>query len=83
MIVTAITTVAEGRDLSRAEARDVMGVVMRGEATQAQIAGLLIGLRAKGESVDESTGFAVAMAEHVVPVTPTRAPVVDVDGSGG
>jgi anthranilate phosphoribosyltransferase len=83
MIVTAITTVAEGRDLSRAEARDVMGVVMRGEATQAQIAGLLIGLRAKGESVEEITGFAEAMAEHVVPVTPTREPLVDVVGTGG
>ena len=83
MIVAAIATVADGRDLSRAESRDVMGVVMRGEATPAQIAGLLIGLRAKGETVDEITGFAEAMAEHVVPVTPTRAPLVDVVGTGG
>lgn len=83
MIAAAIATVADGRDLSRAEARAVMGVVMGGEATPAQIGGLLIGLRAKGETVDEITGFAEAMAEHVVPVTPTREPLVDVVGTGG
>ena len=58
MIVAAITAVADGRSLARDEAREVMGVVMRGEATPAQIGGLLIGLRAKGETVDEITGFA-------------------------
>ena len=45
MIAAAIATVADGRDLSRTEARDVMRVVMGGEATPAQIGGLLIGLR--------------------------------------
>ena len=83
MIVTAITAVAEGRSLSRDEAREVMGVVMRGEATPAQIGGLLVGLRAKGETVDEITGFAEAMREHVLPVVPTRTPLVDVVGTGG
>lgn len=83
MIAAAIATLAEGRDLTRAEARAVMGVVMSGEATAAQIGGLLIGLRAKGETADEVTGFAEAMAEHVVPVTPTRAPLVDIVGTGG
>ena len=83
MIVTAITAVAEGRSLSRDEAREVMGVVMRGQATPAQIGGLLVGLRAKGETVDEITGFAEAMREHVLPVVPTRTPLVDVVGTGG
>jgi anthranilate phosphoribosyltransferase len=83
VIVTAITAVAEGRSLSRDEAREVMGVVMRGEATPAQIGGLLVGLRAKGETVDEITGFAEAMREHVLPVVPTRTPLVDVVGTGG
>ncbi len=83
MIVAAIASIADGRDLSRAEAREVMGFVMRGEATPAQIGGLLIGLRTKGETVDEITGFAEAMREHVVPVTPTRTPIVDVVGTGG
>ncbi|HET7366781.1 MAG TPA: anthranilate phosphoribosyltransferase [Gaiella sp.] len=83
MIVAAIAAVAEGRSLTRDEAREVMGVVMRGEATPAQIGGLLVGLRAKGETVDEITGFAEAMREHVLPVRPTRAPLVDVVGTGG
>ncbi|HEY1315827.1 MAG TPA: anthranilate phosphoribosyltransferase [Gaiella sp.] len=83
MIVAAIAAVADGRSLSRDDAREVMGVVMRGEATPAQIGGLLVGLRAKGETVDEITGFAEAMREHVLPVTPTRAPLVDVVGTGG
>lgn len=83
MITTAIAALADGRSLTRDEAREVMGVVMRGEATPAQIGGLLIGLRAKGESVDEITGFAEAMREHMLPVTPTRTPIVDVVGTGG
>jgi anthranilate phosphoribosyltransferase len=83
VIVAAIAAMAEGRSLTRDEAREVMGVVMRGEATPAQIGGLLVGLRAKGETVDEITGFAEAMREHVLPVRPTRAPLVDVVGTGG
>jgi anthranilate phosphoribosyltransferase len=83
VIVSAIAAVADGRSLSRDDAREVMGVVMRGEATPAQIGGLLVGLRAKGETVDEITGFAEAMREHVLPVVPTRTPLVDVVGTGG
>jgi anthranilate phosphoribosyltransferase len=83
VITTAIATVADGRSLSRAEAREVMHVVMRGEATPAQIGGLLVGLRIRGETVDEITGFAEAMREHVLPVTPSRSPIVDVVGTGG
>ena len=83
MITAAIAALADGRDLTRDQARAVMDAIMSGEATQAQIGGLLIGLRAKGETVEEITGFAEAMAAHVVPVTPTRAPLVDVVGTGG
>ena len=83
MIATAIATVADGRSLSRVEAREVMHVVMRGEATPAQIGGLLVGLRTRGETVDEITGFAEAMREHVLPVTASRSPIVDVVGTGG
>jgi anthranilate phosphoribosyltransferase len=83
MIAAAVAMVADGRHLTRDEARVVMGVVMSGEATPAQIGGLLIGLRAKGETVDEITGFAEAMAEHVVPVSASRTPLVDVVGTGG
>jgi anthranilate phosphoribosyltransferase len=83
VIATAIAAVADGQTLSRSEAREVMHVVMRGEATPAQIGGLLVGLRTRGETVDEITGFAEAMREHVLPVTPTRSPIVDVVGTGG
>ena len=83
VIVAAIAAIADGHDLSRAEAREVMGSIMGGEATPAQIGGLLVALRTKGETVDEITGFAEAMREHVVPVTPTRTPVVDIVGTGG
>ncbi len=60
-----------------------MDAIMGGEATPAQIAAVLVALRTKGETADEITGFAEAMREHVVPVTPTRARVIDVVGTGG
>jgi anthranilate phosphoribosyltransferase len=56
---------------------------MAGEATQAQIAGFLVALRAKGETADEIAGCAEAMREHVLPVHPRREDVVDVVGTGG
>ena len=83
MIVEALAEVLEGRSLSRAGARQVMGEVMAGEATPAQIGGLLIALRAKGETADEIAGFAEAMREHVVAVRPERADLVDTAGTGG
>jgi anthranilate phosphoribosyltransferase len=79
----ALQTLIERRDLSRAEARAVMNEIMSGQATPAQIAGVLVGLRAKGETGDEIAGCADAMREHVVPVSPARRPLVDVVGTGG
>ena len=83
MITHAIADIADGRSLSREEAREVMAGIMAGEATQAQIAGFLIALRAKGETADEIAGCAEAMREHVLPVQPSRDDVVDVVGTGG
>ena len=83
MITRAIADVADGRDLTREEAREVMAGIMAGEATQAQIAGFLVALRAKGETADEIAGCAEAMREHVLPVRPEREDVVDVVGTGG
>lgn len=79
----AIRRLLDGHDLSRLDARAAMGSIMDGEATPAQIAGLLVALRTKGETADEIAGFAEAMREHVVPVTPQRTPVVDIVGTGG
>lgn len=79
----AIQLLLDGRHLSRADAHAVMGSIMAGDATPAQIAGFLVALRTKGETADEIAGFAEAMREHVVPVTPQRSPVVDIVGTGG
>jgi anthranilate phosphoribosyltransferase len=79
----ALQALLDGRDLSRADARAVMDEVMRGDATQAQIAGFLVALRAKGETADEIAGCAEAMREHVLPVHPTRDDLVDTAGTGG
>src|SRR5580765_3007531 len=83
MLSWAITRLLEGYDLTRAEARDVMGTIMRGEATQAQIGGFLVALRFKGETAAEIAGCAEAMREHVLPVHPKRQDLVDTAGTGG
>jgi anthranilate phosphoribosyltransferase len=83
VIQAAIQTLLDGHDLRRDEAREVMGEIMAGEATAAQIGGFLVALRAKGETADEIAGCAEAMRAHVVPVRPTRTDVVDVVGTGG
>ena len=79
----AIQLLLDGYHLTRADARELMGSIMDGEETPAQIAGFLVALRTKGETADEIAGFAEAMREHVVPVTPERSPMVDVVGTGG
>ncbi len=83
MIQAAIQALLDGRDLSREEAREVMGEIMDGEATPAQIGGFLVALRAKGETSDEIAGCAEAMRSHVLEVRPSRDDVVDVVGTGG
>jgi anthranilate phosphoribosyltransferase len=83
MLSWAITRLLEGYDLTRAEARDVMGTIMRGEATPAQIGGFLVALRFKGETAAEIAGCAEAMREHVLPVKPKREDLVDTAGTGG
>ena len=83
MIQAALNDLLDGRDLGRDRAREVMGEIMAGEATQAQIGGLLVALRLKGETADEIAGCAEAMREHVLPVRPDRDDLVDTAGTGG
>ena len=83
MIQAVLADLLEARDLGRERARDVMSVIMRGEATPAQIGGFLVALRLKGETADEITGCAEAMREHVLPVNPQRDDLVDTAGTGG
>ena len=83
MIQSWIVELLDGRNLTRAEARDCMEEIMNGDATQAQIAGFLVALRAKGETADEIAGCAEAMRDHVLAVQPTRPDLVDTAGTGG
>ena len=83
MIQAALAELLEGRDLSREQAREVMDEIMRGEATQAQIGGVLVALRLKGETAEEIAGCAQAMRDHVLPVRPKRDDLVDTAGTGG
>ena len=83
MIQQALAQLLDGHDLSREEAHGVMGSIMSGEATPAQIAGFLIALRAKGETADEIAGCAEAMREHALQVRPQRDDLVDTAGTGG
>ncbi len=79
----AIRDAVDGRDLDAARARAVAGAIMEGRATQAQIAGLLVALRMKGETVDEIAGFARAMRERATVVDRGGLDVVDTCGTGG
>jgi anthranilate phosphoribosyltransferase len=83
VIQEGIATLLDGRDLSRAQAREIMNSIMEGEATQAQIGGFLVALRVKGETADEIAGCAEAMRAHVLPVRPERDDLVDTAGTGG
>ncbi|MET8632262.1 anthranilate phosphoribosyltransferase [Streptomyces sp. NPDC004096] len=72
----------EGRDQSADDTAWAMDRIMRGEATDAQIAGFAVALRAKGETVAEITGLVRAMYEHAN-VIEVPGPTVDIVGTGG
>ncbi len=80
---SAIRRVTEGRDLSSGDMSAVMRLIMTGEATPAQIGGFLIGLRMKGETVDEIAAAARVMRELATPVAVRGQHVVDIVGTGG
>ncbi len=79
---SALSTIVEGGTLTLADASAAMGAVMDGEATPAQLAALLMGLRMRGETVDELAGFATAMRERVLRVEAPEG-AIDVVGTGG
>lgn len=79
----AIRAVTERRDLTAGEMTEVMRTVMTGGATPAQIGGFLIGLRMKGETVDEIAAAAQVMRELVSRVEVSGPYVVDTCGTGG
>lgn len=77
-----IAKVAAGTALTREEARRAFDVMMSGEATPAQIGGLLMGLRVRGETVDEITGAVEIMREKMIRVE-APAEAIDIVGTGG
>jgi anthranilate phosphoribosyltransferase len=79
----AIASVVEHRDLSGEDMYDVMQRIMTGQATPAQIGGFLVGLRMKGETVDEITAAAQVMRELAVHVDVSGPHLVDTCGTGG
>lgn len=72
----------EGNDLSISDAEWAMQEVMAGEATPAQLAGLLVALRIKGETVDEIVGFRDAVLANAAPLA-VSPDVLDIVGTGG
>lgn len=82
MIRGTLERLLAGEELARDDARSLMAAIMDGEVTPAQIAGILVALRAKGETPAEITGFVEAMRERVVAVAPQRD-AIDIVGTGG
>ena len=78
-----IAKLAEGIDLSEKESEAAMLDIMQGKATDAQIAAYLMGLRIKGETIDEMTGSVRAMRELAIRIPITDPQVVDTCGTGG
>jgi anthranilate phosphoribosyltransferase len=80
---TAILAVTEHRDLGVEDMQAVMRLVMSGQATPAQVGGFLVGLRMKGETVDEIVAAARVMRELATHVDVTGPHLVDTCGTGG
>ncbi len=80
---TALQKILENQNLSSDEMHDVMRLIMTGGATPAQIGGFLVGLRCKGETVDEITAAAEIMRELAVKIEVTDEHVIDTCGTGG
>jgi len=82
-IKTAIAQVIEHNDLTQAQMVAVMRQIMTGEASPEQIAGFLVALRMKGESLDEITGAVMVMRELASGVSVSGEHLVDIVGTGG
>ena len=82
-IQQAIAQVVDGRSLRQSDMEQVMLSVMQGEATEAQIGGLLVGLRIKGETIGEIVGAARAMRSLATPVEIDAEGLIDLAGTGG
>lgn len=81
-IKVALNKLAMGEDLTSVEMRGVMDTIMSGEATQAQTGAFLMGMRAKGETVEEIAAAVAILREKMVRVE-APANAIDIVGTGG
>ncbi len=80
----ALNNITKNIELTQAQMEDVMRIIMNGEATEAQIGALMMGLRLKGESIDEITAAARVMREFAIKIDVSDVPyLVDIVGTGG
>ncbi len=80
---SAIHTVTQHQNLTQTEMTEVMQAIMSGQATPAQIGGFLVGLRMKGETVDEIAAAAKVMRSLATPVAVKGPHLIDTCGTGG
>ncbi len=78
-----LLSLSQGHDLTEEGSFELMDAIMQGQATPVQIAGILMALAVRGETVDELTGFARAMRHHAQAVPITHRPLLDTCGTGG
>src|ERR1700704_579856 len=83
ILTRAIDTLATRTDLTSDETAEVLAEIMHGEVSEAQIAGFLIALRTKGETVEELAGLARTMRELAAHVPVDRYDLLDTSGTGG
>jgi anthranilate phosphoribosyltransferase len=83
VLTRAIDALAARRDLSADEASEVLAQIMGGQVSETQIAGFLIALRTKGETVEEIAGLARTMRALATAVPTERTDLLDTAGTGG
>lgn len=83
MLKFAINKIVDRQNLTQVEAQQVMELIMSGQTSPEQIAALITGLRMKGETVDEVTGFAQVMRDKATSITTKHDRVIDTCGTGG
>jgi anthranilate phosphoribosyltransferase len=83
ILTRAIDGLSSRRDLSADETAEVLAEIMNGEVSEIQIAGFLIALRTKGETIDELTGLARTMRALAAHVPTGRQDLLDTSGTGG
>lgn len=78
-----LTQLAEHQPFSQAEAEAAMRCILQGDATELELAAFLVGLRSRGETLDELVGFTKVMRDYAVPVRCEDPYAIDVCGTGG